>query len=153
AERGSDAKKIEVAPLSPQLNPKGEMMWESSPSRYIAKISLTSRKEILRPIDPDELLVHAHRDKNPIDVTAQSLASRLIEFTGNEEGVREGLRKVNAFGSRLAETLGDVTGMKSVEKGTKKLIGVHDRDVFFQFREPTHLTEKEVKTRVERLQA
>src|SRR5664279_456133 len=60
--------------ISPTVNPKGEMLSESSPSRYIAKVSFATGKEILRPIDPDDLLVHAHRDKNPIDVTAQYLS-------------------------------------------------------------------------------
>jgi len=41
------------ARLVPTPNPEGEMLWESSPSRYIAKVSLVTRKEILRPIDPD----------------------------------------------------------------------------------------------------
>jgi hypothetical protein len=78
--------------IEPTFNPKGEMMWESSPSRYIAKISLNTRKEILRPIDPEELLVHAHRDKNPVEVTAQFLASRAIQLTGNEDVSRTACR-------------------------------------------------------------
>jgi nucleoside-diphosphate-sugar epimerase len=138
--------------ISPTMNPKGEMLWESSPSRYIAKVSLATGKEILRPIDPDELLVHAHRDKNPIDVTAQFLASRLIEWTGNESAVKDGLRRVNLLGVKLAEAIGSATGSKAVEKGTKRLIGVTDRDVFFKFREASHLTEKEVKARIGKLQ-
>ncbi len=138
--------------ISPTMNPKGEMLWESSPSRYIAKVSLASGKEVLRPIDPDELLVHAHRDKNPIDVSAQYLASRLIEWTGNESAVKDGLRKVNLLGIKLAEALGSATGSKAVEKSAKNLIGVTDRDVFFKFREASHLSEKEVKARIERLQ-
>lgn len=138
--------------MHPTMNPKGEMMWESSPSRYIAKISLATRKEVLRPIDPDELLVHAHRDKNLIDVTAQFIASRVIQLTGNEDAVREGLKKINALGSKLAETLGSATGSRALEKQAKKLIGVVDRDVFFQFREPSHLSEKEAKARIEKLQ-
>ena len=138
--------------LVPTPNPKGEMLSESSPSRYIAKLSLTSRKEILRPIDPDELLVHAHRDKNPIDVTAQFLASRLISMTGNEERVRESLKKINSLGAKLAEALGSATGSRAVEKRAKELIGVVDRNVFFQFRPPSHLSEAEVKTRIARLQ-
>ena len=40
---------------------------------------------------------------NPIDVTAQYLASRLIEWTGNESAVKDGLRKVNLLGIKLAE--------------------------------------------------
>ncbi|MGZ6987611.1 MAG: hypothetical protein ACXVH0_01475, partial [Thermoanaerobaculia bacterium] len=43
--------------ISPTMNPKGEMLWESSPSRYIARVSLATGKEVLRPIDPDDLLV------------------------------------------------------------------------------------------------
>src|SRR5664280_1377541 len=102
--------------ISPTLNPKGEMLWESSPSRYIAKVSFATGKEILRPIDPDDLLVHAHRDKNPIDVTAQYLASRLIQWTGNEDAVKDGLRRVNLLGTKLAEALGSATGSKAGEK-------------------------------------
>ena len=128
------------------------MLWESSPSRYISKVSLTTRKEILRPIDPDELLVHAHRDKNPVDVTAQFVASRLISLTGNEEKVRDSLRRINALGAKLAESLGSATGSRAVEKRTKQLMGVVDRDVFFQFRPPSHLSEAEVKTRIAKLQ-
>ena len=138
--------------ISPTMNPKGEMLWESSPSRYIAKVSLATGKEVLRPIDPDELLVGAHRDKNPIDVTAQYLASRLIQWTGNENAVKDGLRKVNLLGLKLAEALGSATGSKAVEKSAKNLIGVTDRNVFFKFREASHLSEKEVKARIERLQ-
>ena len=138
--------------VSPTMNPKGEMLWESSPSRYIAKVSLSTGKEVLRPIDPDELLVHAHRDKNPIDVTAQYLASRLIEWTGNESAVKDGLRKVNLLGIKLAEAIGSATGSKAVERSAKSLIGVTDRDVFFKFREASHLSEKEVKARIEKLQ-
>jgi nucleoside-diphosphate-sugar epimerase len=138
--------------ISPTVNPKGEMLSESSPSRYIAKVSFVTGKEILRPIDPDDLLVHAHRDKNPIDVTAQYLASRLIQWTGNEDAVKDGLRKVNLLGIRLAEALGSATGSKAVEKSVKSLIGVTDRNVFFKFREASHLSEKEVKARIEKLQ-
>jgi len=139
-------------PVAPAMDPKGEMMWESSPSRYIAKVSLSSRKEVLRPIDPEELLVTYHRDNNPIEVTAQFFASRLIQLTGNEETVRQGLRKINALGSKLAETLGSATGSRAVEKQAKRLIGVVDRDVFFQYRPTTQLAEAEVKARIAKLQ-
>ncbi len=144
ARRGAD--------LIPTVNPKGEMAWESSPSRYIAKVSLATGKEILRPLDPDDLLVSAHRDKNPIEVTAQFLASRAISWTGNEQTVKDGLRKVNLLGLKIAEALGQATGSRSVEKQAKRFIGVSDRDVFFKFREASHLSEKEVKARIEKLQ-
>ena len=140
AKRGAD--------LMPTVNPKGEMAWESSPSRYIAKVSLATGKEILRPIDPDELLVSAHRDKNPIEVTAQFIASRAISWTGNEQTVKDGLRKVNLLGLKIAEALGQATGSRAVETQAKKLIGVSERNVFFKFREASHLSEKDVKARM-----
>jgi len=135
------------------VHPEGEFLWASSPSRYIARMSAVTGREVLRPIEPDELLIQAHRDKNPLEVTASFLASRLIQVTGNEEKVRDGMRKVNALGSRLAEEMGRLSGSRAVERGTKKLIGVVDREVFFQFREPTRHSERDVKARIARLQA
>jgi nucleoside-diphosphate-sugar epimerase len=137
--------------ITPTPNPEGEMMWESSPSRYIAKVSLVTGKEIPRPIDPDELLVHAHRDRNPIEVTAAFLASRIVSLTGNEEKVKEGLRKVNALGERIAGALGSALGSRLVEKRARQALGVAERHVCFRFRDTNHLTEKEVTARVERL--
>jgi nucleoside-diphosphate-sugar epimerase len=142
-----------VVLVVPRVHPEGEFLWTSSPSRYIARMSAVTGREVLRPVDPDELLIQAHRDKNPLEVTAQFLASRLIQLTGNEESVRDGMRKVNEVGTRLAGELGRLTGMKAVERGAKKLIGVVDREFFFQFREPTHLSEREVKARIAKLQA
>ncbi len=135
----------------PTPNPKGEMAWESSPSRYIAKISLITGKEIPRPIDPQELLVHAHRDRNPIEVTASFLASRVVSLTGNEAAVQAGLKKVNALGERIAEALGAALGSRLVEKRARQALGVAERNVCFRFREPTRLTEKEVTAHVTKL--
>ena len=137
----------------PHVNPEGEFLWTSSPSRYIARVSAVTGREVLRPVEPDELLIQAHRDKNPLEVTAQFLASRLIQVSGNEEKVRDGMRKLNVAGTRLAARLGRLTGSKAVERGAKKLIGVVDRELFFQFREPTKLTAREVKARIEKLKA
>ena len=137
----------------PHVNPEGEFLWASSPSRYIARMSAVTGREVLRPVDPDELLIQAHRDKNPLEVTAQFLASRLIQLTGNEDTVRDGMRKANEVGTRLAGELGRMTGSKAVERGAKKVIGVVDREFFFQFREPTHHSEREVKARIAKLKA
>ena len=76
-----------------------------SPSRYIARVSLRTGKELPAPIDPFELLVHAQRDKHPVEVAAQYLASRLIQLTRNEARVRDGLRLVNRLGNGLAAGL------------------------------------------------
>lgn len=125
---------------------------DGSPTRYIARVSVASGKEIPGPIEPDELLVHFHRDKHPVEVAAQVVASRLIRLTGEEEVVRVGMRTIDRLGRRLAETLGQATGSPVVERQTRRLIGVMDRRVAFKFREPGHLSEKEVKGRIERLQ-
>jgi nucleoside-diphosphate-sugar epimerase len=114
-------------------------------------MSTVTGREVLRPIDPDELLIQAHRDNNLLEVSAQFLASRLIQLTGREDSVRDGMRKVNEVGTRVAGELGRLTGSKAVERRAKKLIGVVDREVFFQFREPARLSERELKARIAQL--
>ena len=138
--------------FEPTPNAEGEMMWRSSPSRYIAKIHMETGREVLRPVDPEDLLVHAHRDKHPVEVAAQFLASRALQLTGNESAVQKGLRRINAAGTAVAETLGAATGSARVEAQAKKLLGVGDRDHFYRFRELTRLGEKELRERVEKLQ-
>src|SRR6185436_14129036 len=85
-------------------------------------------------------------------VVAQVTASRVLAFTGNEDRVRDLLRRVNGLGSKLAEMAGLATGEEWVEQLTRRLLGVRHRTAFFKFREPTHLSEKEVRARIERLQ-
>ena len=136
----------------PQPNREGEMLSESSPSRYIAKVHAGTGKEVLRPIDPDDLLVHAHRDKNPVEVGAQILASRILQLTGNEAAVRNGLRRIDAAGVKLAEAIGFATGSRWIETRARRILGVGERDYFYQFRESSHLSEKAVRERIERLQ-
>ena len=129
-----------------------DRMWESSPSRYIAKIDRATGEEILRPVDPDELLVHAHRDRHPVELAAQFLASRAVQVTGKEALVLDGLRKVNTVGAWVAGTLGSVIGSPWVERQARRLMGVVERDALFKFREHSQLSEKEVRSRVEKLQ-
>jgi nucleoside-diphosphate-sugar epimerase len=132
--------------------PPGASAAESSPSRYIARINRATGQEIAGPIEPEELLVHAHRDKHPVELAAQFAASRFIGVTGNETAVRETLRAVNRLGALMAAGVGLVTGSRERERQAKRVLGVTARDVVFQFRETSHLTEKEVKARVEHLQ-
>src|SRR5262245_34209118 len=106
-----------------------------SPSRYIARISRRTHQEIPGPIDPDELLVHAHRDQHPLEVAAQFVASRIVHFTKKEDLVHQGLRAINLLGSTAARAAGAVIGGKVVESRTRKLLGVVERDHYFQFRE------------------
>ena len=125
---------------------------DSSPSRYIARIDKRTGAELPGPIDPDELLVHAHRDLHPIEVGAQFAASRLIRWTGREQAVDAGIRRVNAVGGKLAEMVAALAGRPELEAGAKRFLGVMGGGAYFKYREPTHLSEQQVRTRVERLQ-
>jgi nucleoside-diphosphate-sugar epimerase len=108
--------------------------------------------EVPGPIDPEELLVHAHRDNHPVEIAAQFAASRFIQVTGNEALVQRGLKIVNRLGGMVGQGVGALTGSPERERQARKLLGVTSRDVVFQFRETTHLSEKEVKARVQHLQ-
>jgi nucleoside-diphosphate-sugar epimerase len=123
-----------------------------SPGQYIVKVDRQSGEPQSDPIEPAELLVHAHRDHHPVEIAAQFLASRLIHVTGNENLVKKGLKGIERLGSRLGRTVGELTGNPQDEGRVKRLLGVTRRDYVFQFREPTQLSEREVKARVAELQ-
>lgn len=123
-----------------------------SPGRYIARVDAITGEEIEGPIDPDDLLVHAHRDRHPVEIGLQFAASRLIQVTRNERRVRQGLRLLNAAGETLVGSVGFVTGSAGVEDRARRILGVVQKDHIFKFREPTHLSEREVKGRIEKLQ-
>src|SRR5688572_27376473 len=125
---------------------------DASPTRYIARIDKRTGAELPGPIDPDELLVHAHRDLHPIEVGAQFVASGLIRLTGREHAVDAGIRRVNAVGGKLAEMAAALAGRPDLEARAKSLLGVMGRDAYFRYREPTHLSEQQVRSRVDHLQ-
>ena len=124
---------------------------DSSPSRYIARVSRTTGKEIPGPIDPDELLVHAWRDKHPLEVAVQFLASRAVQLTVREDRVRAGLKLLNKAARGVAAA-GAIVGGEAVGREAKRLMGVVGRDFHFQFREPTQLSDRQVRERVQALQ-
>src|SRR5262249_23140551 len=137
------------APAAPTAPPAPTT--ETDPARYIARLSRRTGKEVPGPIDPDELLVHAHRDQHPAEGTAQFLGSRFTQLTGREGLVESALRRVNALGAGAADLVGSMAGSPAVARRAKRLLGVVHRDTYFKFREPTHLGERDVKARVERL--
>jgi len=123
-----------------------------SPSSYIVKVDRETGAELPDEIEPGELLVHAHRDHHPAEIAAQFLASRLIQITGNEALVKRGLRALDGLGARVASTVAGLSGNPADEGRVKRMIGVRSRETAFRFRETTHLTEKEVRSRVRALQ-
>src|SRR3954471_19080434 len=112
---------------------------DTAPSLYIARISRQTGREVPGPIDPDELLVHAHRDQHPAEVLAQFLGSRLVQLTGREGLVETTLRGLNTLGAGAASLAGGLFGSANVEHLAKRVLGVVKHDTFFRFREFTHL--------------
>jgi nucleoside-diphosphate-sugar epimerase len=123
-----------------------------SPSQYIVKVDRTTGEVLSDPIDPQELLVHAHRDRHPVEIAAQFAASRLIQLTGNEGLVARGLRLMESAGRGVGRLAGGISGDPGDERRVSRLLGVPTRDFAFRFREGAPLTEKQLKARVRQLQ-
>lgn len=119
-----------------------------SPNRYIEKVNRATGREIPGPIDPNDLLVHAHRDQNPIEVAAQVIASGFIRTTGRERAVERGLKAINEMAGRGAELASLFIGGRSFERKAKDFLGVVSRDYSFRFREPKHLSPGQVDRRL-----
>ena len=70
----------------------------TQPNQYIEKLSLVTGKVLDEPIDPQELLVNAHRDRHVIDVAANWCLGRVVAATGNEAVGRRSRRAVRRSG-------------------------------------------------------
>ncbi|MEO5763598.1 MAG: SDR family oxidoreductase [Vicinamibacteria bacterium] len=119
-----------------------------SPNRYIEKVNRITGREIPGPIDPDDLLVHAHRDQHPLEVAAQVIASRFIRSTGREMAVERGLKAINEMAGRGAEFASLFVGGRKFERRAKDFLGVVSRDYSYRFREPKHLTPGQIERRL-----
>ena len=129
----------------PRVQAKGV---DLSPNRYIEKLNRTTGIEIRGPIDPDDLLVHAHRDQHPLEVAAQVIASGFIRTTGRERAVERGLKAINEMAGRGAELASLFVGGRSFEKRAKDFLGVVSRDYSYRFREPKHLSPALIEKRL-----
>ncbi len=136
---------------SPKSAALADAELDLSPGRYIARISLATGKEIPGPIDPDELLVHAHRDRHPVEVAMQFVASRVVGLTGKEAVVRRGLKAVNKLGQWLASGVEAASGSRAAAEQVKRVIGVVDPAFAFRFRETTQLSDRQLRERVRKL--
>jgi nucleoside-diphosphate-sugar epimerase len=129
----------------PRSHPHGV---DISPNRYIEKVNRATGREIPGAIDPDDLLVHAHRDQHPIEVAAQVIASGFIRTTGRERAVERGLKAINEMAGRGAEFASLFVGGRAFEKKAKDFLGVVSRDYSFRFREPKHLSPALIERRL-----
>jgi hypothetical protein len=119
-----------------------------SPSRYIARVDRATGEELDGPIEPDELLVHAHRDHHPVEIAVQFLASRLVNLTGSERVVDEAIRRLSRLGGSLAAAVGGLFHDPRLERRTREVLGVARPDFLFRFREASRLPPDEVRARV-----
>src|SRR5262245_28494253 len=88
--RSAPARAAEAGQEAPPL--------DLSPSRYIMKMDRATGAELPDALDPEELLVHAHRDDHPVEIAAQFAASRVIRFTRNEALVKKALKTMDRLG-------------------------------------------------------
>ena len=119
-----------------------------SPNRYVEKVNRVTGQEIRGPIDPDDLLVHAHRDQHPLEVAAQVIASGFIRSTGRERAVERGLKAINEMAGRGAELASLFVGGRAFERKAKDFLGVVSRDYSYRFREPKHLSPAQIERRL-----
>ena len=135
-----------MSALAPHASGCGRL--DPSPSRYIARVDPLTGAELPGPIDPDELLVHAHRDHHPVDITVQFLASRLVGLTHSEWVAEQGLRYLNGLGGRLAAAVGFLLHDPSLEWRTREVLDIGSRGCSFRFRESFALPANELRARV-----
>jgi nucleoside-diphosphate-sugar epimerase len=101
-----------------------------SPERYVVRVERATGRELPGPIAPAELLIHAHRDRRPMELVTQFLASRLVELTGSDWIARLSIEGLRNLASPLAATLGIATGHA------------------FRFRPASALSEEQAKARI-----
>jgi nucleoside-diphosphate-sugar epimerase len=121
---------------------------DSAPSRYVTRIDCATGEERPGPIHPDELLVHAHRDKNPLEIAVQFLASRVVQLTGSEWAAESGIRRWNQLGAGVASAVAALLRDPGLELRTRGLLGMDGYGTSFRFREPAPLPANAVRARV-----
>lgn len=114
---------------------------EISPSRYVEKVRLASGEVVDEPIEPRQLLVKNHRDYHIVDVQARRFMSRLMKETGDENLVRQRMRRVRELGHRAAEVVAKAIGGDPA-KVSRALFGLKDRDYFFRYKRLPHTREE-----------
>jgi nucleoside-diphosphate-sugar epimerase len=104
---------------------------DDSPSRYVERVDLATGRPLGEPIQPEELLVHAHRAHNPAQAALHYLASRAAGLTGSE---------------RLAAALED-----GITRLAHALPGQDGPRRAFRFRHPGPTSARDLRARLDRL--
>jgi nucleoside-diphosphate-sugar epimerase len=115
---------------------------ELSPSRYIEKVSMATGEVLDEAILPRQLLVSNHRDYHLVDVQARRFMSRLMKETGDENLVRNRMKRVRAMGHKTAEMVAKAFGAKDPTKLSKALFGLKEKEYYFRYKKPSATREE-----------
>ncbi|MBT6178520.1 MAG: hypothetical protein HOI23_14835, partial [Deltaproteobacteria bacterium] len=109
------------------------MTIDMDPRQYITKVSAKDGSTIEGAYSPEQLLVSAHRDYHPADVTARMAMSQLVDFTGDEGWVKKVMKRTRRLGHRSIGTMASVLPFSSPEKMAMTMWGLKDRNYRFEF--------------------
>lgn len=104
-----------------------------SPARYIEKVNLETGEILEEEIHPRQLLVNNHRDYHLVDIQAQRFMSRLVKKTGDEDGARDRMKRVRAFGHKTAEVVAKTFGQDPTSV-SKSLFGLKEKEYYFRYK-------------------
>jgi nucleoside-diphosphate-sugar epimerase len=110
------------------------MTIDMDPRQYIKKVSAKDGSTIEGAYSPEQLLVSAHRDYHPADVTARMAMSQLVDFTGDEGWVKKVMKRTRRLGHRSTGTMASVLPFSSPEKMAMTMWGLKDRNYRFEFK-------------------
>ncbi len=131
--------------------PEGNTHNDAQPSRYIEKVSLVTGEVLGDEILPRHLLVHNHRDYHLADVQARRFMSRLLEATGDEELVREKMKKIRERGRKASEIIAKAIGQRDPTKVSKALFGLKEKEYYFRYKKPP-ASREEIETLLAEMQ-
>ena len=105
------------------------------PRQYINKVSRQTGEVMDAPFSPEDLLVHAHRDNHPADVTARAAMSQLVDLTGKEDWVKRMMKRTRKVGHASSETLAQLIPFATADGVAARILGIKERDYRFEFKD------------------
>lgn len=106
---------------------------DMDPRQYIEKVCRSTGDVIDEAYSPEQLLVSAHRDYHPADVSARMAMSQLVDLTGDEAWVKSTMKRVRKLGQRSTATVSQVIPFGDSKKISMAMFGLKNRDYSFRF--------------------
>jgi len=105
------------------------------PRQYIIKRSRQTGEVIDTAFSPEDLLVHAHRDNHPADVTARAAMSQLVDLTGKEDWVKRVMKQTRKVGQASSETLATLLPFTDASAVASRMWGLEAQDYTYEFKD------------------